>query len=242
MNKFEKIYLDIERKIKAGEFPIGELIPSEHDLAEYYGVSRETIRKAQKLLLENGFLQKKQGRGSIVLDYNRLSFPISGLVSYKELQEEQGIVSETHIILNDIEPTPDFLIGKFDIEPNEQFIHLIRTRAIQGEVMIVDEDYIRCKFVPNIPHSKALNSIYQYIEEDLGIELSYANKRGVAEKANQMALDLMKLSPLDYIINVSSEVFLEDTSFFQYTTTYYRLEKFSFSEFARRRKRVTDSK
>ena len=238
MNKFEKVYLDIENKIKTGQFPVGELIPSEHDLAKQYDVSRETIRKAQKLLLEKGFLQKKQGRGSVVLDFNRLSFPISGIVSYKELQEQQGIESETQIIVNDIEDCPEFLKGKFDIAPDEKFIHLVRTRAIQGEVMIVDEDYVRCKFVPNIPHTKALKSIYSYFEDDLGLEISYAHKRGLAEKANHWAIDLMKLSPLDYVINVSSDIFLEDTSFFQYTTSYYRLEKFSFSEFARRDKRV----
>ncbi|MBD3949727.1 trehalose operon repressor [Tuanshanicoccus lijuaniae] len=238
MNKFERIYLDIEKKIKTGVFPIGSLIPSEHDLAETYGVSRETIRKAQKLLLENGFIQKKQGRGSVVLDFHRFSFPISGLVSHKELQDEQGIQSETQIILNDIEPTPEFLVGKFDIRPGEKFIHLVRTRSVKGEVMIVDEDYIRCKYVPNIPHSHALRSIYHYFEEELNLEISYANKYGVAEKANEMGINLMKLTPLDYVINVSSEVFLEDTSFFQYTTSYHRLEKFSFSEFARRRKRV----
>lgn len=238
MNKFERVYLDMERKIKSGEFPIGELIPSEHVLATHYGVSRETIRKAQRILLENGFLQKKQGRGSVVIDYNRMTIPISGLVSYKELLEDQGIQSETQIYLNDIEDCPDFLKDRFDIDPNEKFIHLIRTRSIKGEVMIVDEDYIRCKYVPSIPHSKALTSIYQYIEDDLGIEIAYANKQGVAEKANDLALKLMKLSPLDYVITVKSEVFLEDTSFFQYTITYNRLEKFSFSEFARRRPKV----
>lgn len=238
MNKFERVYLDMEHKIKTGEFPIGELIPSEHILATHYGVSRETVRKAQRILLENGFLQKKQGRGSVVIDHNRMTIPISGLVSYKELQEEQGIQSETGIYLNDIEECPEFLEGKYDIEPGEKFIHLIRTRSIQGEVMIVDEDYIRCKFVPNIPHSKALQSIYAYFENDLGLEIAYANKQGVAEKAHSIALDLMKLSPLDYIITVKSEVFLEDTSFFQYTITYNRLDKFSFSEFARRRPKV----
>lgn len=238
MNKFEVVYLDMEKKIKTGEFPIGELIPSEYVLANHYGVSRETIRKAQKILLENGYLQKKQGRGSVVIDFNRMTIPISGLVSYQELLEEQGIESETKIYLNDIEDCPDFLKDKYDIKAGEKFIHLVRTRSIQGEVMIVDEDYIRCKYVQNIPHTQALKSIYQYFENHLGLEIAYANKQGVAEKANGLVLDLMKLSPLDYIITVKSDVFLENTSFFQHTITYNRLEKFSFSEFARRRPKV----
>ena len=129
MNKFEKIYLDIEQKIKAGDYPIGSLIPSEHELAKMYNVSRETIRKAQKLLLENGFIQKKQGRGSIVLDYHRFSLPISGLVSYKELQEEQNITSVTRLVKNEQILVPDFLIGQNGVTADETFIHLIRTHS-----------------------------------------------------------------------------------------------------------------
>ncbi|WP_124057767.1 trehalose operon repressor [Vaginisenegalia massiliensis] len=237
MNKFEKIYLDIEKKIKDGIYPIGSLIPSEHDLASQYNVSRETIRKAQKILLENGFIQKKQGRGSVVLDYNRFSFPISGLVSYKELQEEQRINSITHLIQNRIVPAPEFLVGLEDVTPDEKFIHLVRTRVMNGEVMIIDEDYIRCSVVERIPDSIAKDSIYQYFEQQLNLSIGYATKEFIAEKASNMDIDLMNLNPMDYVIKVSSHVFLEDTTFFQYTTSHHRLEKFRFAEFARRKPR-----
>ena len=123
MNKFERVYLDIKQKIENGTYPIGELIPTEHELAETYDVSRETIRKAQKLLLENGFIHKKQGRGSTVLDFNRFVFPFSGLVSFKELQADQNMKAETRVIRNEIVKAPDFLIGKEGVTENERFIY-----------------------------------------------------------------------------------------------------------------------
>lgn len=238
MSKFEKIYLDIEQKIKSGEYPISSLIPSEHELAKHYGVSRETIRKAQKLLLENGFIQKKQGRGSIVLDYHRFSLPVSGLVSYKELQVEQNINSLTRIIQNEKIAAPDFLIGQNGVKATEQFIHLIRTREMNEEVMIIDEDYIRCEVVEHIPNEIAEDSIYQFFEDDLNLIIGYATKDFIAEKASALDIELMNLNPLDYVISVSSNVFLEDTTFFQHSISHHRLEKFSFSEFARRKPRL----
>lgn len=240
MNKFEKIYLDIEQKIKDGVYPIGTMIPSEHKLTELYDVSRETIRKAQKLLLENGFIQKKQGRGSIVLDYHRFSLPISGLVSYKEIQQEQNIISETKLIKNEIISAPPFLINQNGVTADERFIHLVRTRLMNNEVMIIDEDYIRCKMVSEIPEQPALDSIYEYFENVLGLSIGFATKEFVAEKAGPLDIDLMKLSPMDYIISVSSHVFLEDTSFFQFTVSHHRLEKFRFAEFARRKPRLNN--
>lgn len=238
MNKFEKIYLDIEQKIKDGVYPIGTMIPSEHKLTEIYSVSRETIRKAQKLLLENGFIQKKQGRGSIVLDYHRFSLPISGLVSYKEIQQEQQINSKTQIIKNDIISAPSFLINQNGVTADEKFIHLIRTRLMNNEVMIIDEDYVRCKMVPEIPTEAAQDSIYQYFENELDLSIGFATKEFVAEKAGTLDIELMHLTPMDYIISVSSHVFMEDTTFFQFTVSHHRLEKFRFSEFARRKPRL----
>ena len=240
MNKFERIYLDIEQKIKVGDYPIGSLIPSEHELAKNYGVSRETIRKAQKLLLENGFIQKKQGRGSIVLDFHRFSLPISGLVSYKELQMEQNIASNTRLIKNEIISAPDFLIGQNGVTANEEFIHLVRTREMNNEVMIIDEDYIRCTVIPSVPMEAAKDSIYEYFENDLKLIIGYATKDFIAEKASKLDIELMHLQPMDYIISVSSNVFLEDTTFFQFTVSHHRLEKFRFSEFARRKPRLNN--
>ena len=235
MNKFERVYLDIKHKIENGTYPIGELIPTEHELAEIYDVSRETIRKAQKLLLENGFIHKKQGRGSTVLDFNRFAFPISGLVSFKELQADQNMKAETRVIRNEIVKAPDFLIGKEGVTENERFIYLLRTRIIAGEVMIIDEDWFRCSVVPSIPSRVAKNSVYEYLEGQLDLDISYATKYMRAEIVSELGLELMKLTPMDYVIKTDSFVYLEDTTFFQYSISHTRLEKFHFQEFARRR-------
>ena len=49
---------------------------SEFDLQNKYQASRDTIRKAL-LLSQNGYIQKSQGKGSIVLDINRFNFPVN---------------------------------------------------------------------------------------------------------------------------------------------------------------------
>lgn len=98
MNKFREIFLDLEQKILAKEYPPQTLLPSENQLIKIYGVSRETVRKALNLLRNAGYIQKQQGKGSIVLDLNRFDFPISGLTSFKELQNAQNIHNETKVV------------------------------------------------------------------------------------------------------------------------------------------------
>lgn len=235
MNKYERIYLDLEAKIKDNTYPIGSPLPTENDLAKLYSVSRETIRKTLKLLTENGYIQKQHGRRSIVLNHSLYSFPISGLISYQELQSEQGFDSETLLIKNELVELPQFLYDLYDIADEELFIHLIRARKINGETVIIDEDYIRQSVVNSIPDQAANHSIYQYFEGELGLKIDYAKKEFTAEKASELDQELMSLTELDYIINVESHVFLENMTFFQLTRSRHRLDRFRFSEFARRR-------
>jgi GntR family trehalose operon transcriptional repressor len=99
-----------------------------------YNVSRETVRKALNLLKDAGYIQKKQGKGSIVLDLNRFDFPISGLTSFKELQDTQRIPSETTVVeIRKIAVSPK-LHGITDWPVASEAWKLIRQRKIDGEV------------------------------------------------------------------------------------------------------------
>ncbi|XJS10665.1 trehalose operon repressor [Aerococcaceae bacterium WGS1372] len=234
MNKFQRIYLDIKKKIKENYYPIGSLLPSENELAEEYGVSRETIRRSQRMLLDSGYIFKKQGHGSIVLDYRRFALPISGLVSYKELNEKNKLNSTTEVIQNKIISTPNFISQSLNINAKERFIHLIRTRSINGEVVIIDEDYVRCTVIPEIPNEVAVHSIYEHFEKDLGLEIGFASKEFIGLKATDLDVRYLNIQPTDYTMTVNSQVFLQDTTFFQYTISHHRIDRFRFQEFAPR--------
>ena len=55
---------DVTRRIKAGE--ITEKLPAERDLAEEYGCSYATVRRAMELLRERGVIITIHGRGTFV--------------------------------------------------------------------------------------------------------------------------------------------------------------------------------
>ena len=87
MNKYEMIYHDLLTKIKQKVIKPNTYLPSENELVKQYHASRDTIRKSLNLLLQNGYIQKNKGKGSLVLDMDRIAFPVSGVTSFKELQK-----------------------------------------------------------------------------------------------------------------------------------------------------------
>lgn len=56
----------MESLIDAGEWPVGERIPTEMELADQFEVSRNTLREAIRALVHAGLLQTRQGSGTYV--------------------------------------------------------------------------------------------------------------------------------------------------------------------------------
>jgi GntR family transcriptional regulator len=63
-------YREVADRIRAGinssEYPRGELLPIEEELAETLGVHRATVNKALKLLVAEGLVRVHRGKGTIV--------------------------------------------------------------------------------------------------------------------------------------------------------------------------------
>ena len=56
----------LREKIEKGEYQFGQFIPSERELSAKYGVNRLTLRKAIALLVNEGLLIPKPGKGTYV--------------------------------------------------------------------------------------------------------------------------------------------------------------------------------
>jgi len=235
MNKFNEIYLDLEAAILNQRYKPGDLLPSENTLATTYNVSRETIRKALVLLLESGYIQKQQGKGSIVLDVKRFNFPVSGLTSYKEIQDTQHIKGKTILTKNERQLMPQHIIQQFNLPADTQVHYIERQRQVNGESVILDKDYLLTSIIPEMPDKEAENSLYNYIEHTLGLVIGYAQKEFTVEPITKEDKLLMDLHNDSHVVVVRSSVYLEDTRFFQYTESRHRLDKFRFVDFARRR-------
>ena len=56
----------LRARIEAGDYPPGRALPSETTLMQEHGLARETVRKAVRVLRDEGLVQIVQGRGAYV--------------------------------------------------------------------------------------------------------------------------------------------------------------------------------
>lgn len=62
----EAVVTQLRAPIAAGEWPVGERIPVETELARRFGVGRNTVREAVRVLVHAGVLNRRQGAGTYV--------------------------------------------------------------------------------------------------------------------------------------------------------------------------------
>lgn len=64
--RYYQVYSSLKERIQSGEFVPGDTVPSERQLVQDYGVSRITIVKSVDLLVDEGLIERQQGRGNFV--------------------------------------------------------------------------------------------------------------------------------------------------------------------------------
>ena len=87
-SKFEHIYRDLE------------LLPSENQLIEVYDCSRNTVRRAIKMLATEGYVQSQHGVGvrSLYRPIHRTNYLIGGIETFKDSAIRNNITTSTHVI------------------------------------------------------------------------------------------------------------------------------------------------
>lgn len=61
--KYERAYRSILKRLKDGRYPVGGRVPTEAELSEQFSVSRVTIRRALDMLVQDGYVESRQGSG-----------------------------------------------------------------------------------------------------------------------------------------------------------------------------------
>lgn len=235
-NKYYEIYLKFKQNIVDGVYAEGELLPSENELSKEYAVSRETIRKALDYLSQDGLIQKKQGKGSIVLNPSLFDFPISGLTSFKELTDSQEMNAETILVANNQIKVDKTLKKKLMLPIDTEVIAIERIRQVDGQNVIYDYDYLNPEITGPIPNDRLEHSLYEYLENDLELPIAFANKEILVENVTDKDRKYMDLRDEDnHLVVIRSAVYLEDATYFQFSESRHRVDRFRFVDFSRRK-------
>lgn len=233
MSKYIEIAREISERITSKRYPADSYLPSENELCEEFGASRDTVRKALNLLAERKRILKEKGKGSRVLPVDIVTFPTSGLISFKELAAHSSQEIETGVIQFGLTDDP-VILEKLSMPEGSKAVQIIRIRTYDKERIIEDRDYLNPGIIPGLTPEIAQNSLYEYIEQTLRLPIGFARKEITVEPASAFDAEHMDLNGNTLLVVVRSNTYLEDARLFEYTESRHRPDKFRFIDFSRR--------
>ena len=234
-SKYKHLYNQLLEQIERKEYRPGDKLPSEGELMEKTGASRDTVRKALSLLVQDGYIKKARGKAAEVLDKNKFNFPVSEIASFKEIYRYSDSKPRTYVENLEIIKNEPKLMEALQLGPEDEAFVLERVREIDGEKIIIDKDYFSRKVVENLPLRAAQDSVYEYLEQEVGLKIGFAMKEITVQMATEEDERLLDMKNYDMIVVVKSYTYLEDSTLFQYTEARHRPDKFKFVDFARRK-------
>jgi GntR family transcriptional regulator len=95
--RYRTIAADLRRRLEAGEFAAGRLLPSEAELSAGYDASRVTVRKALETLRDDGLVDSRQGFGWFAAG-SPLRQSLGRLGTIEEQLEASGATAERRIL------------------------------------------------------------------------------------------------------------------------------------------------
>lgn len=235
MSKYKKVYQDIKKKIEDQVWSTGQALPTENELMEIYSYSKDTIRKALSLLEMDGYIQKKQGKSSIVIEHGLMKEQyLAEIKTAGELNKRSKHQIQTELTSLYIVQGQDDLMSTFEVDDKVDFYRVSRVRLIDGERLEYEISYFDRRVVPYLSKEIAESSIYRYLEEELKLTISHSRREISFRFANKEEKQLMDLADYEMVVVVTSVTYLSNGQAFQYGTISYRPDKVSFVSMAKR--------
>lgn len=181
MNKKKPSYIiikeDIEKQISLGVLNIGDKLPSELDMAQKYGVSRETFRSATKLLEEDGKIFIKRGVGTFITSsLNTIPNSLDRLTSITEIIKGAGMKEGEKLEKVKTIRCDEEYAEYLNINEGDPVIHHERIRTAEDEPIVYSINIIPKSIVGSLFEEKKLSgSLLYFIEKECNLKVSHAD-------------------------------------------------------------------
>jgi GntR family transcriptional regulator len=225
---FEQLKNVVLQMIAEGKYKPGDILPSERELAEIYGVSRVTVRQALNVLVQDNVVFKKQGKGTFV-STKRIERKLDGLLGFVEEFVVSGMQCEVSVLKQKYVAAPADVIEVLRLPKNSEIFLLVRSISVEGHILGVDYTYLPSGVAyqfDKIDFRKAI--VYRLLEKN-GYKLISAEQTISAEIPDSQDCSLLSVTQKTPMLVIRRTVYVEMDLPISYSKALYRGDSYRYS-------------
>lgn len=178
---YERIVDELRGEILTGRREAGERLPSEHELADHYGTSRPTVRRAVARLKAEGLVVTSQGRGAFVRPKPHVRLLITGgnyrkhralgLPGFNAQALEQGQAPEQQLLEVATVSAPAEVAIRLEVEDGAPVVVRRHVFLADGEPVALCDSYYPAELADGTPLAQAQKirgGVHALIEDPSG--------------------------------------------------------------------------
>jgi GntR family transcriptional regulator len=173
---YYQIYGDLLRRIDAGEWGVGDQLPSEEQLAREYGVSKLTIRQAMSGLVRRGLVERQQGKGTFVTRPKLASLILDGYYLLMEDTVRRGQKPSIHTLSFQTEPAGP-VAPYLQVDPRAPIFCIERLQYADESPVLITTSFLPTELYPGLTLADLEDAIpLELIQQRYGIRLALERK------------------------------------------------------------------
>jgi GntR family transcriptional regulator len=138
MPLWAQLLAELERRLGAGAFEAR--FPTDQELTETYGVSRQTAREAVRRLGRSVVLDRQRGRGTFVRA-TEFEQPVGALYSLFQAIESQGVEQRSIVRVKELRTDP-IVARELALAPDAALVYIERLRLAGGAPLALDRAWL----------------------------------------------------------------------------------------------------
>lgn len=225
--QYKKVYELLRKHIEEGVYQEGDLLPSENDLCKTYELTRPTVRHALDALVNEGYITKQQGKGSIV---HRLPQGI-GILSVSGTTSAVGKSHiNTEIICKpEIRQWEDpFMFNLSDLEKESGCIYMERLRLYDDDPIFYDINYLPNINLPRFTSRNFENrSLFDVLRQGFGIEIKGGEQRLRSIKASRVLSNHLNVRKGHPVLHLERKMTTNRIGYHVYSSIFCNTEKYA---------------
>ena len=222
--KYKEIADRLESDIREGKFDQTKKLPTEDELIKQFEVSRNTIRKAITQLVNRGYIYQVQGSGMFLREESGTDY--INLGSLRGLTKDLASKAiETKVLALEVMEADEVKAKQLRCEEGTKLYYIKRLRVVDDEPFSIEISYFKKEIVPYLNKDIATSSVYNYLIEDLKLNIGFADKVINCEKIDEADAKLLQVNPQDPALIVENTVCLTNGTIFELSQSIFHYQK-----------------
>lgn len=182
-------------QIESGELSPGDRLPSERRLSETLGVNRMTLRRALRLLEDQGLIVRRRGNGTYIAE-PKIERQASRLVPFSRGMERRGYAPGATVITVEQRPAESAVARELGLAVSAPVYFVCRLRLVNQEPVMLERFTMSARRFPGFDRYDLSNrSTYDLMEKEYGVTAVRARQSLEPVVATEYEAKLLGIKP-----------------------------------------------